>query len=121
MREDHKRTNIEILKNKLRNNTTPAEATLWKYIKARQIDGFLFHRQYCIGKYILDFYCPSAKLCIEMDGSPHFTIDGFDHDTIRTDFLEEKGIKVIRFENKSLFIHPQAVLDAIRIELNKSL
>ena len=52
----------------LRQNLTAAEATLWKYIKGRQLQGRKFRRQHPVGPYIVDFYCVEEKLAIELDG-----------------------------------------------------
>jgi very-short-patch-repair endonuclease len=81
----------------LRKNLTAAEATLWKFLQNRQLKGKKFRRQHGVGKYILDFYCPSLKLAIELDGDPHFSEEGIRHDEIRTAFLKTLNIRVIRF------------------------
>ncbi len=109
--------NIHSLKEKrreLRNNLTPAEATLWKCLQNKQLDGRKFRRQHSVGNYILDFYCPSEKLCIELDGAEHFTSAGFEYDTERTAFLNGCGIRVIRFENKLIFQSLEMVLEEIK-------
>ncbi len=81
----------------LRNNSTPAEAVLWRSLKGRGAGGYKFRRQQSIGPYILDFYCPELRLCIELDGSSHDL--KFDFDQRRSGFLHEQGIRVVRFEN----------------------
>ena len=53
----------------LRNKGTAAEATLWHGLKGRQIEGMRWRRQFGVGPYILDFYCPQLHLCIELDGA----------------------------------------------------
>lgn len=55
----------------LRQNETPAEKKLWKYLKNKQLDGIKFRRQHPIGRYILDFYCHKTKLGVEIDGGYH--------------------------------------------------
>ena len=50
----------------LQTHGTPAEAMLWKMLKGRQMDGAKFRRQFSIGPYILDFYCPECRICIEL-------------------------------------------------------
>jgi very-short-patch-repair endonuclease len=84
---------------KLRNDPTKEELLLWKYLKNKQLKGFKFRRQHSVGNYILDFYCPELKLCIEVDGGGHFTDEGKECDRIRTLYLEGLNIKVIRFAN----------------------
>lgn len=99
-------------RNKLRQHTTPAEATLWKLLKGKSVKELKFRRQHGVGTYILDFYCPSLKLCIELDGESH-TLKQEDDDK-RTAFLKETaGIQVIRFENRVVFENPDAILTKI--------
>ncbi len=98
---------------RLRNNLTPAEASLWKLLQGKQHGGNKFRRQHSVGNYILDFYCPSEKLAIELDGAGHYTEEGIKKDEIRTQFLNEVGIKVLRFENKLVFEKTEWVLEEI--------
>ena len=97
----------------LRNNLTPAEATLWRFLSRSQL-GKKFRRQHSVGPYILDFYCPSEKLAVELDGAHHFTSAGQEYDQIRTAFLEQFNIRVIRFENDEVFKSTEAVLEKIK-------
>ncbi len=94
--------NKSLVKNakELRNNATKEENHLWyDYLKDYPIR---FMRQRPIGKYIADFYCSKAKLVIELDGSGHYTPEGREHDKIRTEFLEEYGVTVIRILNSEI-------------------
>jgi very-short-patch-repair endonuclease len=97
----------------LRNNATPAEAFLWNYLKCKQLKGRKFRRQFSVGNYILDFYCPAEKLCIELDGADHFTSAGYQYDEVRTKYLKQLGITVIRFENQTVFDATENVLETI--------
>jgi len=106
-----------LTRRELRNNSTPEEAVLWTQIKSRKIKGYKWRRQHPIGIYILDFYCPKAKLCIELDGAAHYTYSGEREDCIRTSFLNSKGIKVIRFENRLIWDNIEGVIDIIEQEL----
>ena len=113
-------SNIPALKSllrKLRKNMTPAEVTLWQQLKAGRLDGTHWRRQYSVDKYILDFYCPIYKLCIELDGQEHFTMQGDTRDYDRTIFLNSKGIEVIRFENKEIWENIESVLETIKLKL----
>jgi very-short-patch-repair endonuclease len=65
---------------------------------------------------VLDFYCPSEKLAVELDGAPHFTEAGCAYDTARTAYLLEQGIRVIRFENEVVFNGLESVLERIQEE-----
>jgi len=102
------------LRKKLRNNMTVAEIVLWKYLKRSQLDDRKFRRQHSFGDFIMDFYCPSEKLAVELDGAIHFTPEGIINDEIRTTFLNYHGITVIRFENDAVLKNIQSVLDEIR-------
>ncbi len=97
----------------LRNNSTSAEAVLWRSIKNKQLEGRIFRRQFSVGNYILDFFCPSEKLCIELDGAQHFSEKGLLNDKKRDAFLNSLGIVVIRIENKHVFKFHEQVLEYI--------
>ena len=90
---------------------TAAEATLWRALKGRSAGGWKFRRQQGIGPYVLDFYCPEAKLCIELDGSSHDY--RYEYDERRTAYLNEQGIRVIRFRNEQVFMCLEAVVKEI--------
>ena len=72
-----------------------------------------------IGRYIVDFYCPEARLVIELDGERHFSITMDDYEAERTKYLEQEGLKVIRFENKELYDNLGRVLETIKQALQK--
>ncbi len=103
---------------RLRNRLTPAEAKLWSLLKSSLNEKRKFRRQHSVGPYVLDFYCPSERLCIELDGAAHFTDGGYEYDTARTEYLEALNIKVIRFENKDVFENTEGVLEEIRRNCN---
>ena len=99
----------------LRNKGTAAEATLWLSLKGRQIEGMRWRRQFGVGPYILDFYCPQLHLCIELDGAQHYTIQGSENDLQREEWLlQVHGIRTIRFENKDIFDNYDGVIENIR-------
>ena len=85
----------------LRNNLTPAEATLWRALKGRGAGGLKFRRQQGIGPFILDFYCPECRLGIELDGASHQ--HKYDYDEQRTAYLRQQGIRIVRFSNEQVF------------------
>ncbi|MBR4925443.1 MAG: DUF559 domain-containing protein [Prevotella sp.] len=95
----------------LRSNMTPAEATLWRAIKGRGAGGLKFRRQQGIGPFVLDFYCPERRLCVELDGSSHDY--RYDYDEQRTAYLREQGIRVVRFSNEQVFHAINDVVDEI--------
>ena len=81
----------------LRKNMTKEERHLW-YDFFKKID-FTVNRQKVIGPYIVDFYCASAKVVIELDGSQHYKEQGIEADKIRDEYLSGLGIKVLRYSN----------------------
>lgn len=112
------RTDQKNFRRELRSNGTAAEATLWMSLKSCQIGETKWRRQYGIGPYVLDFYCPELRLAIELDGEPHFTQKGFEHDQKRSEFLEMvNDIRIIRFENCWVFDYLDNVLETIREEI----
>ena len=114
--------NLKYLKDwrkELRNNLTPAEAAMWKFLQNSQLDGRKFRRQHSVGNYILDFYCPSEKLAIEVDGNSHDDDSAQIYDKQRTAFLNSKGIQVIRFENAEVFESEELVCEEIRKHFKK--
>ena len=98
----------------LRKLLTPAEASFWNMVKNSRLNGRKFRRQHSTGNYILDFYCPSEKLAVELDGAKHYSVAGVAYDRERTKYLESHGIVVLRFENKAVFEEREWVADVIR-------
>ena len=83
-------------------------------MKNRQLAGMKFRRQFGVGPYVLDFYCPEIKLAVELDGAPHFMSGNFGYDKLREEYLfRECGIRIIRFENRDLFYNPDGVIKSI--------
>ena len=117
-RNDHNRKALEPMRKDLRTNGTPAEGALWKLISRRKLQGRKFRRQFSINNCILDFYCVEEKLCIELDGAPHFTDEGKQRDEKRDAFLRSRGITIIRIENKAVFERTSDVLALIQSHFN---
>lgn len=92
---------------------TEAEKLLWSRLRRRQLKGFQVYRQRIIGNYIVDFYCPGAKLAIEVDGGQHYTIEGIDKDVRRDGSMEDLGLKIIRFSDREVFENLDGVLKTI--------
>ena len=101
----------------MRKDGAAPEAVLWKYLQRRQLLGKKFRRQHGIGPYIVDFYCPECRVIVELDGAPHFEPGVEEYETARTTYLENLGMKILRFENGLLWENPEIVLDAIKREL----
>lgn len=91
----------------LRKAQTPHEALLWSKLRAAQL-GVRFPRQHSVGPYIIDFFCANRKLAVELDGSQH--IDQCEYDEQRTAYLNEKGIRVLRFGNNETNANLEGVL-----------
>ena len=83
----------------LRKKETDTERPLWRYLRNRNFAGSKFRRQHPHGYYVLDFYCPTAKLAIELDGGGHNYRFGQIHDRRRSNFLAALGVTVLRFWN----------------------
>lgn len=98
---------------KLRREQTVAEGILWQGLRNRQIKKLKFYRQYSVGPYILDFYCPEIHLAIELDGESHDNADAKVYDVERTSYLESLGIKVMRFKNEEVMNDVEEVLGKI--------
>ena len=90
-------------------------------IRKKEIMNFKFTRQYGVGKYILDFYCPTLRLALELDGSQHMEAKNAMYDEQRAKFLNFHNIKIIRFYDNEVFKNPEKVLERIVkiIENNK--
>ncbi|MEK7072514.1 MAG: endonuclease domain-containing protein [Patescibacteria group bacterium] len=98
----------------LRNKLTFYEIILWSKLKNRQINNRKFRRQHGIGNYIVDFFCPELKLVIEVDGADHFFDEKSEqYDSARQKYIENKGIKVIRFTNNEIRDNLDGVLEVI--------
>lgn len=97
----------------LRRNMPEAEVILWSRIRQKQIEGFRFRRQYSVGSYVLDFYCPELKLAIEVDGESHFHHDIEEYDKEREDEIKGLGIQILRFENNEIYKNLYGVLQMI--------
>ena len=105
------------LRQSLRNNATQAERKLWRSLQGKQLDGFKFRRQHSIDRYILDFFCPSANLAIELDGETHYTPEAIEYDRVRDEYLEAVGIKVVRYRNQDVYENIEGVLEDLRMHL----
>tara|TARA_R110002050_G_scaffold157464_1_gene286074 strand:+ start:26966 stop:27325 length:360 start_codon:yes stop_codon:yes gene_type:complete len=113
MKEIHNHKYLEERRKELRKKLTPAEATLWKSLQRKQLKNRKFRRQHSIKNFIVDFYCASEKLIVELDGAIHLDFAQQNYDYERTLILEALGFKVIRFENKLVFENLPEVLNEI--------
>ncbi len=94
----------------LRRNMTLAERKLWRLLRDRRLEGVKFRRQYAVSGYILDFYCPDAKVAVELDGNEHARPERVVYDKRRDDRLKALGINVLRFANTDVLTNLSGVL-----------
>jgi very-short-patch-repair endonuclease len=86
----------------LRLGATGPERILWTKLNRSQLGGFRFRRQHPIGNYVLDFYCPEVRLCIELDGFSHDAAEQMQKDRIRDERLQSSGVEILRFSNQEV-------------------
>lgn len=102
----------------LRKKMTAEERHLWyDFLKSLPVT---VHRQKVIGRYIVDFYCASAKLVIEIDGTQHYEEEGKIRDAERDEFLHSHGLTVIRYSNSDINRNFSAVCEDILNHLKAS-
>ena len=92
---------------------TDAEVALWAKLRRRQLYDHQFRRQKPIGNFIVDFYCPSANLVIEIDGGQHYSQDGQAYDEKRDAKLRSLGLEVLRFSNFDVLGNLEGVIGEI--------
>jgi len=108
---------LKPLARRLRKNMTESERLLWSRIRRKTIKGKQFYRQRPIGTYIVDFYCPSGNLVIEVDGSQHLTPEMIEADKKRDAYLNSIGLKVLRFSSREVMKDLDGVLMRIHDNL----
>ncbi len=117
----YNKKNIALAKN-LRKNATPQENHLWYDFLSKY--PVRFQRQKAIDNFIADFYCHKAKVIIEIDGSQHFTQEGWKKDRFRTEILQGYDLKVIRFSNYQIDTEFYAVCqyidDVVKASINNN-
>jgi very-short-patch-repair endonuclease len=104
----------------LRQKMTNAERKLWNLLKGKQMQ-IHFRRQIPFDQYILDFYCPRANLVIEVDGSQHYTKEGIIRDKVRDSYLQQHGLKVLRFSDRDVFMNISGIRQKIFKEIESFL
>lgn len=94
---------------------------MWKILKNKQLAGTHWYRQFSVGAYVLDFYCPAARLCLELDGVHHLSEEAVLYDARRTDYLTGEGIEVLRVPNEVVWQQSDVVVSAIMERLEQRL
>lgn len=114
------RTSKKLKRRTLRRTMPQAEIILWAYLKNKQLYGYKFRRQYSIGKYIVDFYCPQLRLAIEVDSPSHFTNKTKKYDLRRQKYIEKFGIRFLRVTNLDIYENIHGVIEEIARYFSKS-
>jgi 5-methyltetrahydrofolate--homocysteine methyltransferase len=105
----------------MRNKPTEAEKMLWNVLSNKGIENYKFRRQHIIGEYIVDFVCLEKRFVIEVDGSVHNELEQIEHDKQRTEWLESKGFKVIRYSNNQVLTDLFNTIESIKKHLSTML
>lgn len=103
----------------LRKNATDAERRVWSILRKSQM-GARFFRQYGVGPYILDFFCPTHKVAVEIDGGQHNEEVHKQHDRERTAYLTQQHIQVLRFWNNDVLQNIEGVWQKIRDGIDRN-
>jgi very-short-patch-repair endonuclease len=110
----HNQKEQTLLRKTLRNNATAPEAILWLRLKGKQVEGLKFRRQFGVGPYVLDFYCPELRLAMELDGEVHNHYEAEEYDKMRTKFLNNNRITVLRYKNEVVYQNIEAIVEDIK-------
>ena len=108
------------IRRQLRNSMTEEEVILWSRLKNRQVCGCKFRRQYGVGPFVVDFYCPEKKLAIEVDGGGHFEDEAIIQDRKRQAYIEKYGIRFLRITNLDVRKNLGGVLIAVEDQLKST-
>ena len=111
---------LKPLARSLRSNMTDAEQLVWTKVRRKQISDCQFYRQKNIGNYIVDFYCPKAKLILEIDGGQHYENDGIKKDLERDQYFQRLGFTVLRFSDIDVLKNINGVVERIQEHLKLS-
>ncbi|MDN5780720.1 MAG: DUF559 domain-containing protein [Luteimonas sp.] len=98
---------------RLRREMTDAEQRLWWHVRRKQLGGVQFYWQKPLGRHIVDFYAPAAKLVVELDGSQHMMPEGLRADGLRDAALGRMGLRVMRFDDREVLLETDVVLEVI--------
>lgn len=107
------KTELKIIRKKLRKSLTPTESILWNHLKNCGL-GVKFRRQHSIGNFVLDFYCPKLKFAIELDGSTHNLARVFKRDEIKNRFMSGLEIYVLHIKSQEVIKNLEGVVEEIK-------
>jgi very-short-patch-repair endonuclease len=106
---------------KLRCEMSDAERMLWQRLRRKHLHGVQAYRQKPLGRWVVDFYLPAARLVVEVDGGQHFTEEGMAKDAVRTRALNRMGLRVMRFDNLQVLKETDAVVEVIWVAIGEAL
>lgn len=109
----HNKKSLKEIRRNLRQEATKAEDILWQELRNRQLEQLKFTRQHSIGNYVVDFYCATKRLIIEIDGGVHLLPEQKEKDKSRDENLKEMGFKILRFSNEAVFLKTGFVKEEI--------
>ena len=101
----------------LRRTTSPAQSQLWDRLRTRQVGGWKFRRQHPIGPYFVDFYCPAARLVVQIVSSAREPSPAWADDKSSTEALTADGYRVVEVRGEDVAADLDGVVDAIDREL----
>jgi very-short-patch-repair endonuclease len=104
---------IEMVAREMRRAPTAAEERLWSHLRNRRLAGAKFRRQHPFERFVFDFYCPAARLVVEVDGVVHSDPDRAARDEERTRYLASRGLRVLRVHNDEVLSDIDSVVELI--------
>jgi very-short-patch-repair endonuclease len=104
---------LKTISRTIRKNATDAEKHLWARLRGKQLKGYQFYRQKVLGRYVVDFYCPKARMVIELDGGQHYEEAGREKDRGRDEIMKKLGLIVLRFSDREVLENTKAVIEKI--------
>ena len=117
-KEYYNNSKLKLTRKKLRNEATKYEKILWEELKWSKFLWLKFRRQHSIWRYILDFYCPSKRIWIEIDWLHHLNNNILEYDILRTEYIESDNIKIYRFFNNEIENNLKWVLNKLKETIN---
>lgn len=103
-----------------RKNMTEAESAFWSMVKNNAM-GQRCLRQHVIGGYIVDFLFRKSKVIVEIDGGYHFTEEQQKEDSLRDEWLESRGYKVVRFTNEQILLDTENIINKLKVSLDRGI
>ena len=97
----------------LRTDQTSAENEFWEMVRNKKMHGLKFRRQQIIDGFIVDFYCGSLGLCVEIDGSVHDTEEQKKYDQLRDEAIALRGLRILRISNDDVLYNKEKVIELI--------